>query len=295
MQSMVLWDWRVVLDLYLGGIGIGAFLFGVLLYYLNAERYKKVVQTALVIAPVLVIVGLIFLMAKLGQPMRAVTAIFSVNLSSVMGVGILLQSVLVPVMLIAAWRALTCYDGEACGGLNKILFIAGGVLSLLTGAYHGALLAGMGLPVWNGAVIMMFLLSSLATGVAVAWALALLKSGGDVVTSSSNSYTFNVAGVMMILVVLTAVSIYAWMLGLGTSGLAAGEALAYLRANYAFAFYALAWGLGIVVPVVLLVMALMKKDRELSAQPSLLLAASVLVGGFALKYIVVYLAQVPYL
>ena len=295
MQSMVLWDWRVVLDLYLGGIGIGAFLFGVLLYYLNPERYKKVVQISLVIAPVFVIVGLIFLMAKLGQPMRAVTAIFSVNLGSVMGVGILLQSVLVPVMLVSAWRALTCYEGEACTGLNKILFIAGGVLALLTGAYHGALLAGMGMPVWTGSVVMMFLLSSLAGGFAVAWAATQLRHGGDAVSGGQSDYTFNIAGALTVLVVLTAVSMYGWMLSMSTAGEASGVALAYLASNYAFAYYGLAWGLGVVVPLVLLAGALVKKDRELSAQLSLLVAASVLVGSFALKFIVVYLAQVPYL
>ena len=58
----LLWDVRVSLDLFLGGLGVGAFLVGAVLYYMDAKTYEGVIKKAFIIAPVLVIAGLLLLL-----------------------------------------------------------------------------------------------------------------------------------------------------------------------------------------------------------------------------------------
>ena len=48
------WDWKVAVDLFLGGAGVGAFLFSVALSELWGRRYRRIPQTAAMLAPVLV-------------------------------------------------------------------------------------------------------------------------------------------------------------------------------------------------------------------------------------------------
>ena len=71
IQSGIAWDWRVAMDLYLGGAGVGAILFAVLIDHLFAGRYRRLSQTAAWLGPVLVAIGLVLIMAKMGRPFNA--------------------------------------------------------------------------------------------------------------------------------------------------------------------------------------------------------------------------------
>ena len=62
------WDWKVAVDLFLGGAGVGALLFAVALDVVFKGRHRAVCQTAAWIAPVLITLGLLFLLLKLGRP-----------------------------------------------------------------------------------------------------------------------------------------------------------------------------------------------------------------------------------
>ena len=57
----LLWDVRVSLDVFLGGLGVGAFIFGAILFYMGSQKYASTIKKAMVIAPVLVIAGLLLL------------------------------------------------------------------------------------------------------------------------------------------------------------------------------------------------------------------------------------------
>jgi len=51
VQHGYYWDWKVALDLFFGGAGVGAFIFGVALYELWGRRYRRIPQTAAFLAP----------------------------------------------------------------------------------------------------------------------------------------------------------------------------------------------------------------------------------------------------
>jgi formate-dependent nitrite reductase membrane component NrfD len=57
-QSGLMWDWRVALDLFLGGIGVGTYLFAVWLDWRFAGKYRRICQTAAWLAPIAVLAGL---------------------------------------------------------------------------------------------------------------------------------------------------------------------------------------------------------------------------------------------
>ena len=64
------WDWRIVCDLFLGGLGVGAYLFAVFVSWFYRDQYPQVSKVGAVIAPLGVVGGLIFLTLELGHPFR---------------------------------------------------------------------------------------------------------------------------------------------------------------------------------------------------------------------------------
>ncbi len=72
IQAGPYWNWKVALDLFLGGAGVGALVFAVALEVVFKGRYRRICQTAAWLSPVLVVLGLAFLLLKLGQPQKLV-------------------------------------------------------------------------------------------------------------------------------------------------------------------------------------------------------------------------------
>ncbi|MEK6205220.1 MAG: polysulfide reductase NrfD, partial [Amylibacter sp.] len=70
VQEGDVWGWKVALDLFLGGAGVGALLFAVGVDQVFKGRYRWICQTAAWISPVLVAVGLLFLFMKMGRPLN---------------------------------------------------------------------------------------------------------------------------------------------------------------------------------------------------------------------------------
>ena len=48
----IIWDWRVATDLFFGGMGVGAFLFAVMVDWRYEGKYKRICQTAAWVAPI---------------------------------------------------------------------------------------------------------------------------------------------------------------------------------------------------------------------------------------------------
>ena len=46
IQPGPIWDWRVAVDLFAGGVGVGAFLFTFALSRFGDRRYQRLAQTA---------------------------------------------------------------------------------------------------------------------------------------------------------------------------------------------------------------------------------------------------------
>lgn len=70
VQPGPIWGWRVVVDLFCGGFGVGASLLAVTLSGSKDPAGLRVVQTAAFVGTVLVSIGLLFLFTKLGNKLN---------------------------------------------------------------------------------------------------------------------------------------------------------------------------------------------------------------------------------
>ena len=165
----VLWDIRVSLDLFLGGLGVGAFLVGAVLYYMDAKIYEGIIKKSFVISPILVILGLVLLLTELGRPLNVIKTIYAINPTSFMSIGIFLQSAFVAVALFIAFTVLTKNIQALCA---KLVYV-GAILAGLVGLYHGFLLTGIAKEPWNNAIPVIFFISSILAGSSLIFLLNL--------------------------------------------------------------------------------------------------------------------------
>jgi formate-dependent nitrite reductase membrane component NrfD len=152
------------------------------------------------------------------------------------------------------------------------------VLGIGLGIYTGILLGSLGArPLWNSAILgPLFLVSGLSTGAAFMMLYGL---------RDSERVLLGRADMGLIAVELALIGL--WLTGLMTGGAAAQEAArTVLGGPFTAAFWTLVVALGLLAP--LLAEWLELRHR---AVPGRLAAVLVLVGGFALRWILVYAGQ----
>jgi protein NrfD len=274
----LLWDIRVSLDVFLGGLGVGAFIFGAILYYMGSQTYAATIKKAMIIAPLLVIAGLLLLLTELGRPMNIIKTVIAVNPASVMSIGIFLQGIFVAISLFIAFIAITKGAEEITG---KLMYI-GATLAGLVGFYHGMLLAGIGIEPWNGAIPVMFFVSSMIGGAMLALLLSYGSSEFEAIAQN-----FKVPVVANGIITVNLVIILGWIYSLALTSSASKAAYSALFSSFGMElFIAIA---GLVLPLVLFTMVLMKKAtlKAVTIPAALMLLA----GSFVLKNLIVYLGQ----
>lgn len=276
----LLWDIRVVLDLFLGGIGIGAFVLASILYTIDYEKYKIVCKTGFFMAPVFVAIGLIFLLLEIGRPLHAVIMLVSVNPTSILSWGGFLQGGFILLSLFIAFKI---FKEQTVS--NVLLFITM-TLAFIVGIYHGALLSSFGRSAWNSSLPVLFLSTSLVTGFLTTMFIAKFFKQ-EAVTNKL------VKGSMIVFLLLSFVSIIGWIYGLKSQDTTSKEALAYMMNEY-FILISIAIIFGMILPIIIYIKSLFAKVH-LSNFELKLTAVSAFVGVFALKYVVVYLGQLEYL
>lgn len=274
----LLWDVRVSLDVFLGGLGVGAFIFGAILFYMGSQTYANTIKKAMVIAPVLVIAGLLLLLSELGRPLNVIKTVVAINPTSVMSLGIFLQGLFVAISALVAIIVMT----KGVEALTSKLMYIGGIFAGVIGFYHGMLLAGIGIEPWNGAIPVMFFASSMLGG---AFLALLLSYGSDEFDKIVEN--FKVAVVANSLITLNLVIILAWMYSLALNDASSKAMFDALMGK--FGMELLLSFLGLIIPLILFTMVLMKK----ASIKAITLPAGVilLVGGFVLKNLIVYLGQ----
>jgi len=276
----MLWDIRVVLDLFLGGIGIGAFILAAILYTIDYEKYKLACKTGFVLAPILVACGLVFLLLEIGRPLHALTMLISVNPTSILSWGGFIQGAFI---LLSIYILFNIYKNKELS--NTVLFITM-TLAFIIGIYHGALLSSFGRSAWNSSLPVLFLSTSLITGFLSTMLIA--KFLGQEHTTNKI-----VKGSMIVFLLLSFVSIVGWIYGLKSQDATSKEALAYLFDEY-FILLAIAVVCGMLIPIIIYIKSLFAKTH-LSSMELKVTSVFSLVGVFCLKYVVVYIGQLEYL
>jgi len=274
----LLWDIRVSLDLFLGGLGVGAFLLGAVLFYIDAKNYEGIIKKAFVIAPIFVIAGLLLLLTELGRPFNVIKTLYSVNPTSFMSIGIFLQSAFVAVALLVAFGILT----KGISGIGKQLVYIAATLAGLVGLYHGFLLTGIAKEPWNNAIPVIFFVSSILSGSSLVFLLNL---------GAIDSLTQRVKIPVIINMVLTLelAAIFAWVYNLALTTASSKHAYDVLMGSFGLEFWGLSIVVGVLIPLALLTMVILGKTTlKAVALPTF---ATMVVGSFFLKNLVVYLGQ----
>ncbi|UCF06240.1 MAG: polysulfide reductase NrfD [bacterium] len=155
------WHWEIAIYLFLGGVGAGAYVTGAISSFLGWTDMAR--WGVLVSFPALAI-GLLFLVAHLGNPLRTYLAASKAGTSWISR-GVIFFSVF---MLVAIIHIIGTLWVELSGTIVLALSVIGIIFALGTMVYTGALLsASKGIPFWRSGIMpILFMFSALATGLA---------------------------------------------------------------------------------------------------------------------------------
>jgi len=186
-------------------------------------------------------------------------------------------------------------------GLRGWVSLIGLPIAFLVGIYTGVLLGVLtARPFWNNPMLpMLFLVSALNTGTAsICLVGCFVKGFGGMSRERIDTDKFVIHSIDFFLMLLSMISTMLFVFGLYAAPQSSIEAANLIMGGeFTFLFWGLAVGLGILVPFALEVYELIPHlisrvaMREHNPWISGALTLSVLTGGFALRYVVVYAGQ----
>ena len=300
-QAGPFWDWKVAVDLFLGGAGVGALLFAILLDEVFKGKYRRICRTGAWMSPFLVAAGLLLIMLEMGRPMHLFIAYFNFNPTSPLWWGGVFQPLVVVGGFIYAWMWRRPDDRVgARRTLGRVLI----PLTVIVGAYHGMLLAVMvSRPLWNtGPTVIAALLGFAASGIAAVMLVHLLrmKLAGRL---DDEEHVANFLDDMRIvrntlgaILVLKLGVFYLWWLSLRMGSLQDQQALDAANESYGPMFWGLGIGLGLMLPILLGVYSIYRGEaqhRKTQVRIIALTSAMIVAGTFFFRLALLLAGQQP--
>lgn len=302
------WGLPVIFYLFLAGLGAGAVTVSsaVLLRKggFGASRFA-VARCGALIGPIPTMLGTFLIIFELGQPFRALNLFKVINLSP-MSVGTWLLAIFIVLSLLYALTFLpsSAGSGDRLAPVRRALAWTCLPFGIGVAIYTGVLLGAMpARPFWNSPIIAgLFVLSALSSGTA-----AIVLMGTIFRRTSSNpairadyensSYLLVASDAILLggeLVVIFLFIMFAH-LTIGDVRYAVAEILP--GGSLAFAFWGLVVCVGLLLPFFAELYQIVPKllyAREYKTVVSLevAVAVAILIGGFALRYVIVIAGQV---
>lgn len=301
--SYVPWGLWVAAYIYLVGVSAGAFLISTLVYAFGVKRLEKIGKLALFTAVITLGISLFSIWLDLGHPERALELVLRTNFRSMMGWMIWLYSAYFILLLLELWFALRAdfvawsarpgFAGSLARGLSfgqrdvsaraqardkNVLRVLGSIGIPLAIAFHGGVGALFGVlgsrPYWNtGLTPIMFLVGALLSGGALLTFVVLIF-GPDQGSAEHKETVLFLGKIVLGLLALDVILEWAeYSIGLYAAipADAASIRLA-LFGPYAWVFWGVHVGLGVVIPALILV--LRSKSPVWVGMAGLLIAAT---------------------
>jgi len=307
MEHNITWNYLIAIYLFTAGLSSGAAIIGSITDILGNidERIKRV---AVYLAPFPVMLGLLCLVADLHRPWNFYQVLIHYNPTSVLSWGAFFLLVFPIVAVLYAIMVYFNYNGQ----FRKFMAWVELVLGLAIGIYAGLLLAAIyNNPVWsNPLIVFLFFISALSTGG------CMVIMGGKVWDSLEGSFrklmpagwlpgerslNFD-SNHIRLLIGMDAVIIIIELMIISTIIISyalrpTGEIA--LGAIFTGGYYLLFWigvvFIGLLIPLVLAIMELQDKFEEGgAAMVAWIEPVLVLIGGFILRYVIVYGGQIVY-
>ena len=301
VQAGPIWDWKVAMDLYLGGAGVGALLFSILIDEFFHGKYRRICLTASWLSPVLVGVGLAMIMMKMGRPFSAYHTYLNVNLTSPLWWGGIFQPILVAGSLIYAWL---WWRPEQRVNQRRLLGRILVPLTLIVGAYHGLLLAVLGShPLWNtGPTVIAAMLAFATSGTAIVMLVhfARMKFAGRLADEEHVAKFLDdlkvVRNALGALIVIQIGVLFLWWLSLYTGSLHDQLALKAANESHGSMFWGLGIGIGLVIPVAMGLYSMWLGEsthRRTQIRIITITSALIVIGAFFFRLALVLGGQTP--
>jgi formate-dependent nitrite reductase membrane component NrfD len=316
----IIWNWIVAVDLFGAGLSAGAFIISATAYFLGRERYETITRIGAIIAPFPVLVGILALIYDLERPHLFWKLFLTFRPNSVMSFGswlLLFFSVfsmshlilwlpekydyfkIIPV--IKANRILSRLHGDNLTILRGLVAGFGIPISIGVGIYTGVLLGALtARPFWNNPMLpMLFLISAMMTGsAAICFVGCFIVGFRGMSRENVNTNKFMIHSIDFTLMVFSIIAVFLFILGLYVSPRSSAAAVHLIMGGeFTFAFWTLVVGVGILLPLALEVYELIPhyikhvELREHNPWISAIITTSVLIGGFTMRYIVIYAGQ----
>lgn len=294
--TMHVWGWEIPLYLFLGGMVAGIMIFtGIWMFRKKEEEPSLALSLLPWAAPVAISVGMFFLWLDLEHPFNAWRFYLAFRVTSPMSWGSWILLGIYPVSILLAWVVTPeVLKGMVRERLNPVPFFgkidewAGEnvqllgalniVLGIALGIYTGVLLGTMAArPLWNSALLgPLFLVSGLSSGAAFMLLFGL---------TDRERVFLGRADMGLIAAELALLAL--WMIGLATGSGPSQAALAsILGGAYTAAFWTMVVALGLLAPLFGEWL-----EYKHGAVPGKGTAILVLLGGFALRWIMVFAGQ----
>ncbi len=300
---LTIWRWEIPLYLFLGGVAAGIMILWPLLRMRQGEnrssRWERWLPFA---APIAISIGMLALFLDLAHREYVFRFYLAFRPTSPMSWGAWILVAIYPATLLLGLSGLTTEEVVAVNAwrpvralrLDRLVTWARGVadahrvglywtnivLGIGLGAYTGLLLGTLAArPAWNSIILApLFLVSGISTGAAF---MMLFPVGED---GHHQLRRWDVAAI-----VTEVVFVFLFLLSLGASGGSRGaEAVhLFLGGRFTAVFWTLVVAVGLATPLALEVI-----ESRRNLRPTLLAPVLILVGGLALRWILVLAGQV---
>lgn len=272
------WHWLIVIYLFLGGLGAGAYLVSFAAEKGWLGKNSSLSRAGYYISAPVVAFGTLLLVFDLGQglykPWLLIRLLY--NYGSVMTWGVFILSAFIIIGFIKA--LLVFKHKKTPAAINW----AGAVLALATGMYTGLLLwAVEAIPFWStGIMPALFVVSALSTGLSATALLASVIEKGKISERREGQAHFLLIAVELMIVII----FFAIMLTGVKGPIGIQSAMMAITGSYAILFWGVFMAMGLIFPLI----AYIKKNNH--SYVHIFSDVSVLLGGFALRAIIVFAA-----
>ncbi|MBR8464195.1 polysulfide reductase NrfD [Campylobacter sp. faydin G-24] len=284
------WGWLIVIYLFLGGLGAGAFLCATLAYKgFFGKMSDQFYKFGFVLAPVAVIIGTVLLLFDLA-PSAMISPVKLIQLYtrpiSMMSIGTYLLTFFIIVSLLVFLQVKK--DNKLC----DVMLTIGSLLAIGVMGYTGLLLYVIkAIPLWNSIWLpILFTISAISTGFS-ANAISLLNSGKTLTHKSHKFHTY------LVLFEIVAIIMLFGLVSNEAAGMASISKIA--MGSLAFCFWVGFVLFGLVLPLTSGAKSLFSSCCVASANGSVCVATDeikgsvlsevgVLVGGFCLRVFIVF-------
>lgn len=309
------WNIPLWFDIWLAGMAGGAYLVAFLANRYSGGAHQNLFRLAVYTGVPLAIVGVLLLVIDLGTPIWFWHLFTNFLPAAVMSMGTwtLLSFLIIAFIMMILWviegdatrnpKAYSYNMSSIARRISGYLSWVNVIFAVLLITYPGALLAATSQPIWSSTFLLpaLFVASAASTGAALIILMAMVMNAVNKSSSSAFNSTVTwlfgstgwqisretigqIAKSLIGIIILEVAILAAYALWLGISGAAgASEALSLLTTGtLAIPFWIVIVGIGLVIPLLLLLTNRAKATFFIMAS-----ASCVLLGGLALRAIMI--------